>query len=126
MVKPANQLLMFLLELAVYVSVAVWAVTLGSGTALHVILAIVAVGVWAGVWAILGAPKAKKFRLHGAGRVVLEILWFGGAIALLGVAGHPVLAAVFGGLYLLNAAGRAFFDRSVPRLSGTERPEKGQ
>lgn len=110
MLRNANMLLMFLLELAVYVSVAVWAVTLGSGTALHIILAIAAVGLWAGVWAIFGAPKAKKYKLHGAGRVVLEILWFGGAIAVLAAAGHVALAAVFAGLFLINAAGRAFFN----------------
>lgn len=47
--EKANAALMFLLEVAVYVSVAVWAVTLGSGTILHVFLAIIAIGVFAGV-----------------------------------------------------------------------------
>lgn len=111
MTKALNLALMFLLEVAVYVAVCYWGFTLDAATAVRGVVGVGAAVLLAVVWALLGAPKAR-YPVRGPGRVLLEVLWFGaGQLALL-ASGHPVLAGVFGVLFVTNAVLRAVWRQS--------------
>ncbi|GAA5017754.1 YrdB family protein [Kitasatospora paranensis] len=102
--RQADDTAAFLLELAVYASAARlgltrrrlprparWAAAVGL------------VAGYAGLWAVFGAPGALV-PLHGAGRAVLDVLWFGSAAAALFATGLRRTAVVFAALYVLTAA----------------------
>jgi Protein of unknown function (DUF2568) len=103
MAKSLNLALMFLLELAVYVSVAYWGFTASDNWALRLLAAVGGVVVFAVVWSAFGSPKARVPVHRGAGRVVLELVWFGGGFALLAAAGATVAALVLAVLFVVNA-----------------------
>ncbi|GAA2147733.1 hypothetical protein GCM10009760_38940 [Kitasatospora kazusensis] len=90
--------LAFLLELAVYAAVGHYGWTRHHWTA-----GVGLVLVFAAAWGVLGAPSAT-IPLHGPGRAVLEILWYGGGAGALVLAGRPRTAVVFVLLYLLSTA----------------------
>lgn len=88
--RPANDVLRFLLELSALAAVAYWGWSEHGGIWrwLLVVAAPVLVAV---VWGRWVAPKAK----HPAGdpwRLLLEVLVFGSAVAALAGADQPVLA----------------------------------
>ncbi len=115
-VKYLNPLLMFLLELSVYAAACLWGFSVPHGWPVRLALGIgapVALGV---MWALFGAPRAPR-PAHGAGRVVLEVLWFGSGAAALAAAGRTGWAAAFAALYVVNAVLRQAWDQSGGRPS---------
>ena len=96
-VRGVNMLLMFVLEMAVYVAMVWLAVTLPAGAIVRSLVALGLFAVFAAIWVLLGSPKAP-WPARGWLRVVLEVLWFGAgvaafALALTGCAASPPLAA---------------------------------
>ncbi|GAA3975152.1 YrdB family protein [Streptomyces marokkonensis] len=106
--KALNMLVMFLLELAVYAAVVLWGFTAGDGWPVEWALGLGAPAVMITAWALFGSPRAK-YAVHGGGRVVLEVLWFGTGAAALAASGSQGWAAAFGGVYVVNAALRALW-----------------
>lgn len=108
--RAVNGVVMFTLELAVYVLAALAAWRLGDGGLLGGGLACVAVGVLVAVWARWGAPKALR-PVVGWRRILLEVLWFGvggAALLRLGYAGWATAyeLAWLANLVLRRAAGQ--------------------
>lgn len=101
--RSLNLLLMFLLELAVYAAVVLWGVSACDQWLVKVLLGVAAPVAMIGVWSLFGSPRAR-YPARGAGRVALEVLWFGAGAAALAAAGRPVWATVFVCLYVVNAA----------------------
>ncbi|MGV9282972.1 YrdB family protein [Streptomyces sp. NPDC003730] len=101
--KSLNLLVMFLLELAVYAAVVFWGVAVGDRWPVELALGVGAPVVMMSVWALFGSPRAAH-PARGGARVVLEVLWFGVGAAASAAAGRPLWAAVFGAVYLVNAA----------------------
>ncbi|MFI7394690.1 YrdB family protein [Streptomyces tendae] len=101
--KALNLLVMFLLELAVYAAVVLWGVDVGDARPVEVALGVGAPVVMMTVWALFGSPRAR-YPARGGGRIVLEVLWFGAGGAALAASGRPRWAAVFAGVFLVNAA----------------------
>ncbi|MFA3875047.1 YrdB family protein [Streptomyces sp. MMCC 100] len=100
--KSLNMLLMFVLELAVYVAVVLWGVAVGDRWPVEVALGVGAPVVMMTAWALFGAPRAAH-PARGGRRVVLEVLWFGAGAAALAASGRPRRAVAFGCVYLVNA-----------------------
>ncbi|WP_308249983.1 YrdB family protein [Sphaerisporangium fuscum] len=100
--KGANAALMFFLELAVYLSVGYWGFTVSPNWLLKILLGVGGPVLFGVVWGIFGSPKAS-IPLHGVGRVVLEVLWFGGGIAAAAAAGLVTTSVVFAVLFIVNA-----------------------
>jgi hypothetical protein len=94
--------LAFLLEMAVYVSAGYWGYTRRPlALPLRLALSVGAVALLVVVWSLFGAPSAVH-PVHGAGRAVLELGWFGaGAAALLGV-GRRRLAVWFTAAWVVS------------------------
>ncbi|ALO07922.1 integral membrane protein [Streptomyces venezuelae] len=108
--KAFNLLVMFLLELSVYAAVAMWGFTTTDKWPLKLLLGVgVPVGLIA-VWALFGAPRAT-YAVHGGGRVLLEVLWFGSGAAALAASGRQGWAAAFAGIFLVNAALRLLWNQ---------------
>jgi len=101
--KAVNLLVMFLLELAVYTAVVLWGVAVGGTWPVEVALGVGAPVVMMAAWALFGSPRARR-PARGAGRFVLEVLWFGAGAAALAASGRPRWAAVLAGVCLVNAA----------------------
>ncbi|MFD5051578.1 YrdB family protein [Streptomyces tendae] len=108
--KTLNLLVMFLLELAVYIAVVLWGITVGDGWPVEVALGVGAPAVMMTAWALFGSPRARYPARRG-GRVVLEVLWFGAGAAALAAAGRPGWAAVLAGVFLVNAALRRLWEQ---------------
>ncbi|WP_040808746.1 YrdB family protein [Nocardia concava] len=102
--KGANLALMFFLELAVLGAAAWWGATVSAPVAVRVLAAIAAPAVFIVVWALFGAAKDAKFAQTGWRRVLLEVLWFGAAAILLGVAGTPVAGIALFAVWFANGA----------------------
>ncbi|MRH90186.1 DUF2568 domain-containing protein [Nocardia sp. SYP-A9097] len=96
--KGANLLLMFLLELCVLGAAISWGLSLDAPLILRILAAVLALAVFVAVWAVFGAAHDARIPLRGWRRAVLEIIWFGGASILLGSAWHPIAGL---GLFLL-------------------------
>ncbi|WP_142007227.1 MULTISPECIES: YrdB family protein [Barrientosiimonas] len=109
MVRP-GEAVMFLLELAAYVGVALWAYSLADSTLVGVLLALGAIAVMGTIWALFSSPHAR-YPVYGWPRVALEVAWFGIAVAAFIAAGilwaGVLLAVVFLALlvYRLRAVG---------------------
>ena len=69
-------LLYFLAELAVYVAVAWWGFTRDVPTAARWGLGLGGIVVFAGLWGVFAAPRARV-PLHGAVGLTFRVLWFG-------------------------------------------------
>ncbi|NEB08622.1 YrdB family protein [Streptomyces coelicoflavus] len=101
--KSLNLLLMFLLELAVYVAVVLWGIAVGDRWPVEAALGAGAPAVMMTAWALFGSPRAAH-PARGAWRIVLEVLWFGAGAAALAASGRPRWAVAFAGVCLVNAA----------------------
>ncbi len=115
-VRGANMLLMFVLEMAVYVGVVWMAVSLDLPVTARIAVAILLFLVFAGVWALLGAPRAVR-PVRGPARVALEVLWFGAGVTAFVLAGQQGLGAALGILFALNLVLRLAW-RQTPTLPG--------
>jgi hypothetical protein len=109
-IKGVNSALSFFLELAVLVAVCYWGFKLKANMAVKVVAGIGALVVFAVVWFLFGAPDAT-YEAHGAGRVVLEVLWFGGGAAALAASGRRNLSVIFVVLYVINAVLRIIWNQ---------------
>jgi hypothetical protein len=100
-VSGANLGVKFGLELASLAAFAVWGASAVEGPG-AVVLAVAAPTGAATVWGVYAAPRAQR-RLAMPGRAVLELGVFGLACAALAGSGRGTLAAVFGGVAVMNA-----------------------
>jgi hypothetical protein len=103
LIKGANLLLRFLLELCALGAVGYWGFKTGSGIAAKIGLGIGAPLVIAVVWAIFVSPRAPV-HLSLPLSLLLQVLIFGLAAAALAVAGHGTLGWVFVAVVVINAA----------------------
>lgn len=94
LVKNANLLVAFLLELAVLGSLVYWGFHTGTNLALKIAAGIGIPVVFAVAWGMFAAPNAS-LALHGIGRFVFEVVWFGSGAVALAAADLVVLAGVF-------------------------------
>ena len=92
----------FLLELACYVSAGYWGFTRRAlARPLRLLLAVGAVALLVVVWGQFGAPSGATYPLHGVGRAVLELVWFGAGAAALFAAGRRRLGLSYLALWAL-------------------------
>jgi hypothetical protein len=101
--KGANLLFRFLLELCALGAVGYWGFKTGSGIAAKIGLGIGAPLVIAVVWAIFVSPQAPV-HLSLALSLLLQVLIFGLAAAALAAAGYRTLGWVFVAVVVINAA----------------------
>jgi hypothetical protein len=102
LIKGANLLLRFLLELCALGALGYWGFKTGSGLAAKIGLGIGAPLVAAVVWAMFVSPQAPV-QLPGLLVLILQVVVFGSAAAALAATGHRTLAVVFGAIAALNA-----------------------
>lgn len=95
--NPLNLALRFLLELTALYAMGYWAWTQNEGL-LRIVLTIglplFAAAMW-GVFRVPGDPKDAPVAVPGWVRLVLEAVFFGGAIALLVLADRSTAALIF-------------------------------
>jgi Protein of unknown function (DUF2568) len=103
LIKSANLVLRFLLELCALVALAYWGFQTGRGLIVKIALGIGVPLLAAVVWATLVAPNAAV-RLPGLVPFVFGLVILGLAAVALAAAGHPFLAVIFGAIVLINAA----------------------
>ncbi|WP_433590265.1 YrdB family protein [Nocardia sp. CA-145437] len=100
--KGANLLVMFLLELGVLAAGAWWGFTVSAPPAVRIVAGLAVPAVFIVVWALFGAAKDARFPQTGWRRIALEVVWFGAAAVLLGLAWTPVAGIVFFAIWLAN------------------------
>jgi hypothetical protein len=99
--KNANLALAFFLELGVLASLGYWGFQTGQGMPIKIALGIGAPILAIVIWALFGAPKAT-WHLEGFWRLLLQIIFFGGAALALYVAGQRGLGVAFALIFILN------------------------
>jgi hypothetical protein len=102
LIKGANLLLRFLLELFALGALGYWGFKIGNGTIAKIGLGVGTPLVAAVVWGAFLSPRAA-IALHGFLVLVLQALVFGSAAAGLVVTGHRTLAFVFMAVAVINA-----------------------
>ena len=102
MIKNANLVLSFFLELGVLAALGYWGFQTGPGTIARIALGIGAPAVAVLVWGLFGAPKAV-WHLDGPWRLILEVVFFGSAAVALFAAGQRVLGVAFALVFVLNS-----------------------
>lgn len=102
LIKGANLLLRFLLELCALGAVGYWGFKTGSGMAAKIGLGIGAPLLVAVVWAVFVSPQAPV-QLPLAFSLLLQVLVFGSAAAALAATGYRTLALVFLVIVVINA-----------------------
>jgi len=93
--------LSFLLELCVLLALGYWGFQIGPTMVARIGLGIGAPLLAIGIWALFGAPKSA-WQLHGFGRLLLVVFFFGSAAVALFMAGQPTLGAIFALVFVLN------------------------
>ncbi len=101
LIKGANLLLRFLLELFALGALGYWGFKTGSATNTKVVLGIGAPVVVAVVWGTFVSPRSPV-QLPWGVVLALQALVFGSAAAGLVVTGHRTLAVVFGVIVVIN------------------------
>ena len=102
LIKGANLLLRFLLELCALGALGYWGFKTGSGAIMKIALGVGAPLVAAVVWGTFVSPQAPV-QLPGLVVLILQALVFGSATAGLVATGHRTLALVFGVIVVINA-----------------------
>lgn len=102
-IKSLSLFVAFLLELAVLAAAGYWGFKNGSNLATKLLAGLGAPVLFGAVWGVFGAPHAP-LALHGPGRAILEICWFGGGVAALAAAAATLPAIVLAAAYLANTA----------------------
>jgi len=101
-IKGANLLLRFVLELCALGALGYWGFKTGGELAAKIGLGIGAPVVAAVVWAIFVSPRAPV-ELPSLIVLLLQVLVFGSAVAGLAATGYRTLALVFGVIVVVNA-----------------------
>jgi Protein of unknown function (DUF2568) len=101
-IKGANLLLRFLLELFALGALGYWGFKTGSATITKIALGVGAPLVAAVAWGVYVSPRAPV-ELPGLVALLLQVVVFGSAAAALVAAGHRTLAVVFGVIVVINA-----------------------
>ncbi len=101
-IKGANLLLRFLLELCALGALGYWGFKTGSTTITKIALGVGAPLVAAVAWGVFVSPRAPV-ELPGLVVLLLQVLVFGSAAAALVATGHRTLAMVFGVIVVINA-----------------------
>jgi hypothetical protein len=107
--RPANLLLKFLLELAALAALAVWGAETGSGV-VAVVLAIAAPLAMVVLWGRFAAPRASH-RLPRRTRIPFELTVFALAVVALLTVGHTVAGIVLAAAVALNSLALTAFDQ---------------
>ena len=102
LIKAANLLLRFLLELCALGSLGYWGVKTGNATITKIVLGVGAPLVAAVVWGIFVSPRAPV-QLPWLVVLLLQVLVFGSAAAGLLATGHRTLALAFVVIVVINA-----------------------
>ncbi|MEO7021946.1 MAG: YrdB family protein [Ktedonobacteraceae bacterium] len=100
-IKNANAVLAFFLELGVLVALGYWGVHTGRGIIAKIGLGIGAPAVAIVVWSLFGAPNAT-WHLHEPWFFILQIIFFGSAAVALFATGQRTLGVGFGLVFALN------------------------
>jgi Protein of unknown function (DUF2568) len=101
LVKSANLLLRFLLELCALAALAYWGATAKAHIAARIALAIAVPLAAAVAWALIVAPNTPR-QAGPIARIGVEVLVFVTAIAGLAARQRFVLALIFAVLYIIN------------------------
>jgi len=99
--KNANLIVAFLLELCVLVALGYWGFQTGQGMIAKIGLALGAPVVAVVVWALFGAPKAV-WRLLGPWHLIVDVVFFGAAAVALLTVGQRQLAMAFALVVVIN------------------------
>jgi hypothetical protein len=99
--KNANLVLAFLLELCVLVALGYWGLQTGQGLIAKIGLAIGAPVAAVVFWALFGAPKAV-WALPGPWHLIVAVVFFGAAAVALFAAGQRQLAVAFALVVVIN------------------------
>lgn len=99
--KTINLGLAFLLELALFASLALWGFQQGRTTLTKYAFAIGLTLLGVTLWGFFAAPRSA-YRLSFAGRLVFELALFLTGAALLYATGRPTAGLLFAGLALLS------------------------
>jgi hypothetical protein len=102
LIKGANLLLRFLLELCALGALGYWGFKTANVTVAKIALGVGAPLVAAVVWGIFVSPQAPV-QLPGLLVLLLQVLVFGSAAAALAASGHRTLALVFVVIVVINA-----------------------
>lgn len=102
MIKGANLLLRFLLELCALGALGYWGFKTGNATITKLVLGVGAPLVAAVVWGTFLSPRAPV-QLPALTVLMLQALVFGSAAAALVATGHRTLALVFVVIVVINA-----------------------
>lgn len=97
----ANLALRFLLELCVLAALFYWGLRIGGGPVAGLALGIGTALPAAFVWGMFASPRAR-IPLPLAGRLAVELVFFGSAAAGLYATGHPVLGVLLLVLAAIN------------------------
>ena len=110
--KPANDGLRFLLEVAALASLGYWGFQV-TDSALRWVLMLAAPLVVAGVWARWVAARSPS-ALRDPSRLVLEMMIFGGSAVALASAGRSTLAIAFAVLVVVHLGLTFVLDQREP------------
>jgi hypothetical protein len=110
-VKTANDVLAFLLELAALAALVVWGFTVGPNLPARLALGLGAPALMVVVWGIWLAPTSEG-RLVLPWLLIVKLVVFGLVTAALVAAGHPRLGTWFAALVVLNLGLALLWGRS--------------
>lgn len=119
--NPINLTIHFLLELVGLAAMGYWGWTQHEGIWRFVWtigLPLFAAVVW-GVFRIEGEPGHAPVAVHGIVRLLLEAAYFGGAVWLVALSGHPTVAMILGAIIVVHYA--TTYDR-IGRMLRNENP----
>ena len=97
----ANLVLRFLSEVCALAALFYWGMRVGGGPFASIVLGLGAPLLAAVVWGLFAAPRARV-PLPLAGRLAVELVFFGSAAAGLWATGHFVLAVALLGMAVVN------------------------
>ena len=101
--RLVNEALAFLIEMVALGLLAYWGVRIGGSTVTRVALAVALPLAAAVLWGLFAAPRAR-FAVPLVPRLLVKAIVFGAATAALATTGHPVWAAAFAAVALVNTA----------------------
>ncbi|GGU95523.1 hypothetical protein GCM10010182_09950 [Actinomadura cremea] len=118
-----NEGLAFLIELAAFAAIAWWGFTVGDAVLVNVVLGIGGPAAGIALWSLFAAPKARFDAGLPIVLLVKALVFAAAALAVLGV-GHPVLAAAFAAIALVNTV-LATLDRDAHFRAARDEPSPG-